>query len=694
MSSTGPQLAPSRTAPQRFGPWRREAGALLELLAVTAMTVARPTLGILSNNAEIFVTARTTTLELVVLVLLLLLVPPLALWLVEVAVGLVAPAARRATHVVLVAGVAGIFVVEVLKKQTSLSSAVLVVLAVAGAALGGYLLWRFRVVGLFLRYLAVAPVLFAALFATSGPVTDAVLAGDPEVARVEVRDPKRVVMVVLDELPLVSLLDGSGRIDPGLYPNLAALADTSTWYRNTTTVAPFTGAAVPALLTGQYRADAGEVQVAATAPENLFTLLGGTYDMNVAEHGTGLCPASLCDRDDDGAPARVGDLLSVSRELWWEHASPERVTEEPFADGDILGDPDALRTGERFVRTLRPTSKPRLDVVHVLLPHQQWHYLPSGQDYREVRTAPGLWWDFTWGSQWSADLAHQRHLLQTAAADRLVGDIVARLRAIGAYDDTLLVVTADHGIAFGDRVSIRGVTRTNYPQILWVPLLVKAPGQTAPVVDDRPARTIDVVPTIADHLGVRIPWNVDGRTLLGRPAPDGPRRVLDWSQNRIQPDRDGFVTVPGPPGFALARAGRASPAAGEGRDRLYRIGPYGDLLGRRAASLARRAAADASVTLDDPARFRDVRPGARDVPWRYVSGRTRGVAGDRPLAITVNGVVAGLSGTYRDPLDPDRTTFWGVLAPAPFRPGRNDVRVHRIEGPPDTPVLVPLRTSR
>ncbi len=59
-------------------------------------------------------------------------------------------------------------------------------------------------------------------------------------------------MVVFDEFSIESLLDGSGRVDASLYPELRELAGDATWYRNETTVAPYTEAAVPAILTGEF----------------------------------------------------------------------------------------------------------------------------------------------------------------------------------------------------------------------------------------------------------------------------------------------------------------------------------------------------------------------------------------------------------------------------------------------------------
>ena len=102
-----------------------------------------------------------------------------------------------------------------------------------------------------------------------------------------------VVIVIFDQLPLISLLDADGRIDPALYPHFAALASESTWFRNASAVAEYTSFALPAILTGNYP-ELGRLPVAADYPENLFTLLGGRYRLHVQEPLTELCPAALC----------------------------------------------------------------------------------------------------------------------------------------------------------------------------------------------------------------------------------------------------------------------------------------------------------------------------------------------------------------------------------------------------------------
>ena len=71
-------------------------------------------------------------------------------------------------------------------------------------------------------------------------------------------------MVVLDELPLTSLLARNGRIDRFRYPNFAGLARASTWYSNATTVSDATKFAIPAILDGRLPAPGGPPPSAAT----------------------------------------------------------------------------------------------------------------------------------------------------------------------------------------------------------------------------------------------------------------------------------------------------------------------------------------------------------------------------------------------------------------------------------------------
>ena len=82
---------------------------------------------------------------------------------------------------------------------------------------------------------------------------------------------------------------------------------------------------------------------------------------------------------------------------------------------------------------------------------------------------------FSW-SEWIAAVSEQRHLLQAQYTDRLVGELMEGLRAEGLYDDSLVIVTADHGLSFETGTSPRNVTDSTIDAIAYAPLFVKAPG--------------------------------------------------------------------------------------------------------------------------------------------------------------------------------------------------------------------------
>jgi hypothetical protein len=675
---------------RRFGPWRRELRAFLELVALTGVALAQPALDLLSKNAALFITLLSTKLETVALSLIVVLVPPTSLWVLEVIVGLVVPRLRRWAHAAISAGIAAILAVEALKKQTDLAPIPLIAAAVVVGIAAGALILRFDVVRLWLRYLAIAPAIFVVIFLFASPVTAVVFEnGDAPSANVHIGKPNRIVMIVLDELPLESILDGNGHVDSALFPNFAALASTSTWFRNDTTVAPYTDLAVPAILSGGYPTGTNP-PVTAEYPHNLFTFLGGSYQMNVHESVTRLCPTGTCARQGSATTLgnRFQELLHTTYSLWWDFASPKRRA-PTLNPGRTHSDLDPVRTGSSFVRSIQPSDRPQLDFLHILLPHQPWHVRAGGQDDGYLGPDPGMLIRQFWPNTWNATAGRQRHLLQVQAADQLVGDVIAKLKRIGAYKDSVIVVTADHGVSFAVGSSYRGLSNQNYPEILWTPLFVRLPGQTTGRVDDHPVRSIDVLPTIADAIDTKLPWKVDGHSMFTPSRAGSPPRAFDWILNQVHPPSgQSFLTFP-EAGFASALAGRASAATGAADLRLYRIGPFGSLIGRPAKALVSSSSDGPAGTLDHSGTWDDVDPRAASIPWAFVQGQLTAPNG-APLAITVNGVIAGMSEAYVE--QPGKQAkFWSSLPPQLFRRGHNTIGVDLIIGTPAAPQLVPVR---
>jgi arylsulfatase A-like enzyme len=99
---------------------------------------------------------------------------------------------------------------------------------------------------------------------------------------------------------------------------------------------------------------------------------------------------------------------------------------------------------------------------------------------------------------------------------------VERLKRLGVYDKTLLVVTADHGEEFYDHKSW-GHGHTVYQELLSVPLIVRYPGSIKPQRVRETASTIDIAPTVLAAAGLPIPEPMEGidrmPQLLGAAAP-------------------------------------------------------------------------------------------------------------------------------------------------------------------------------
>ena len=160
--------------------------------------------------------------------------------------GLAHARAAALVHLVFVAALVGLLALQVVR-------GVILAWVVLAAALGAAAapVPAGEAARVLLSVLGATPVLFLVLFLFFSPVSRLLDSPpQPHLARAPSGAP--VVMVVLDELPIVSL--GAAALQPTpRYPNSRGWPRTPTWYRNTTTVHEWTTGAVPAILTGERR---------------------------------------------------------------------------------------------------------------------------------------------------------------------------------------------------------------------------------------------------------------------------------------------------------------------------------------------------------------------------------------------------------------------------------------------------------
>ena len=154
-----------------------------------------------------------------------------------------------------------------------------------------------------------------------------------------------------------------------------------------------------------------------------------------------------------------------------------------------------------------------------------------------------------YGDAASARPLNERYDDEVAEADRQVGRLLEGLGP--ARTETLVVVTADHGEAFGEHGEI-GHSIFIYDTTLQVPLIVQGPGVPRGREVRAPVSLVDVAPTILDALSLSLAGQ-DGESLPladGPQSPTRPRRQLyaetmapfeDFGWSPLRAVRSGFT---------------------------------------------------------------------------------------------------------------------------------------------------------
>ena len=109
--------------------------------------------------------------------------------------------------------------------------------------------------------------------------------------------------------------------------------------------------------------------------------------------------------------------------------------------------------------------------------------------------------------------------------DDSLRELFGRLEEIGFLDNTVVLITADHGEEFGDHGGLlhRG---TLFEELVRVPFIVWGRGVPAGAVDPTLVSTIDIAPTLLAAAGIEPPAIMEGRNVL---APS----TTPWAEQRI-----------------------------------------------------------------------------------------------------------------------------------------------------------------
>ena len=684
----------------------------LHLLVLSSFALAQPLFDILARYPVFFTANKSQPEDIVTFVLTVMFAPFLFILLIELFGSLVGRPIKGYLHFCLVALLVAVIFLPIVDRLQPLSGTIVVVSSVTIGIVVSWLYYRTSVIRSLLTFMSPAVLVFPLIFVLTPAISDQLLPSrDTENRQLSLENPTDVMIVVLDELNVTSLMNSRREIDQGLFPNLAGFAEQAHWFRNATSVADSTHYAVPAIVSGLYASK--RQPTFKDYPSNLFSLLGDSHSFNVFESVTRLCPPELC-LDTDGAASfkhrifnMFGDLsvvflhlilpldytknLPVINQGWnnFINADEGLANDDAFKEAWKQRRADAFKMDRpalfrKFINAIPAgdAQQPSLNYLHILLPHAPYQYLPSGRSYGR-HPIMGLQEENRdkWGDdEWAIWSSWQRAQVQLAYVDQLLGELFDKLKRAGLYDRSMLVITADHGVSFKPNEYRRRGTLGNYMDIISVPLFFKLPFQKTGVISDANVEAVDILPTIADVLGMHpLPDDIDGVSVFDEPAVarktnkhlygESTGKALTFSADL--PER--YDTL----GTRLQVFG-----SDEGYTQLYSFGPDKNLLGKHVSQIAHGHAS--GLLLETDGQVLQVLYGAAAGP-NFIKGVIHPqspVLGSVRLGLAINDEIKAVTQTF-DTSTRQRKRFSFLVPESAYQEDQNRIHIFEISG--DTP---------
>ena len=162
----------------------------------------------------------------------------------------------------------------------------------------------------------------------------------------------------------------------------------------------------------------------------------------------------------------------------------------------------------------------------------------------------------------------------------ICGLVLDRLVEMDLFEQSIIILTADHGTTFywdSDGLESTKLKRIQASETMYVPLFIKVPDQAQGTVNDRLVETIDILPSVASVLDLKIPWKPDGVSVFTDQEPGRERHAMI-------PRNETFGKVIDPEYLSLKRKFELFGA--RNLDDLYLIGPNAEIVGRTVSSFS------------------------------------------------------------------------------------------------------------
>jgi arylsulfatase A-like enzyme len=323
-------------------------------------------------------------------------------------------------------------------------------------------------------------------------------------------------------------------------PELDRLAQTGTEYTEAVASAPWTLPSHASLFTGTYPskhgAHAGHKHLDERLPTLAEAFRAGGYETVAVSNNTWISEEFGFARGFDTlyktwqyvqTDTDLGEIARTNEGMEMMRALAARLAEgNPAINvaNALYGrffrkrtDDGAKRTNEWIREWLadRDDEKPLFCFVNYLEPHLEYRpsetitkrFLPDDVTYEEAMAVPQDAWGYIAGdvtlTDRQLDILRALYRAELAYLDRRIGELRRHLEAAGEFDNTVFVVTGDHGENIGDH-GMMDHQYSLYETLLHVPLVVHGPGFETGQVDDLVQLT-DLAPTLLDAADIDAP---------------------------------------------------------------------------------------------------------------------------------------------------------------------------------------------